>query len=81
MNPNAAAAGKPAASIVMECAANWEAVLFNAFTACPATSTPYSFPTSTGLGPVGPLKPYRHRHYNLYCNSQFREFSSYINPI
>jgi hypothetical protein len=30
MNPNAAATGRPAASIVEECAVNCEAVLFNA---------------------------------------------------
>ncbi len=37
MNPNAAAIAKPAASIVLECVANCDAVLFNACPTCPAT--------------------------------------------
>jgi hypothetical protein len=36
MNPNAAATGKPAASSVVECAANCDAVLFNACLICPS---------------------------------------------
>ena len=37
MNPNAAATGKPAASTVVECAANYDdAVLFNRCRICPA---------------------------------------------
>src|SRR5581483_4481135 len=37
MNPNVAATGKPAASTVVECATNCDAVLFNACPRCPAT--------------------------------------------
>jgi len=36
MNPNAAATGKPEVSMVVECAANCDAVLLSACAACPA---------------------------------------------
>jgi hypothetical protein len=37
MKPKAAATGKPVASIVLECAANCDAVLFSACPTCPTT--------------------------------------------
>jgi hypothetical protein len=36
-NQKDATTGRPAVSIVLECAANCDAVLFTAYTACPAT--------------------------------------------